>query len=491
MISKRQVFEIHRLKNLGMSNRKIAANLGINKDTVRKYIQEPEKSTGKKRIKSSKLDAYQEMIKGFLHDDPLVKAPVVLRKLRENGFTGGSTIVRDCLRQIRGQIKNRMPFIRFESPPGKQMQIDWGHFGTIAYGQTNRKLYALAVIECYSRMLYVEFTHSQKQEVLHQALLNAFRFFGGSPQELVVDNMLTAVREREGRIVAFNEAFLNFLRPLKIVPHACNVRAPQEKGKIERSIQYIRQNFLPLGTFRDLLDIQTQVVAWLNTVANVRDHQTTGEKPCRRFEKASLRPLPPLNEVKETMQVLVHSDFSVRFDGNSYSAPPWTIGKHLILKADQTSVQLYHHDKLITEHPRCWEKKKRLEIAAHTDQVKKTRKKNLESREVSIFAALGTEFREYLGGLAEHNQPVKKIVSKLLLLLDQYGKESLLIAVNKALKYKVYGDDYIENILYQEMTPVNEHPPVKTREENFNRIRLSEPSLSDYDALILQRRKQK
>ena len=489
MISKRQVFEIHRLKNLGLSNRKIADSLGINKETVKKYIQTPEKSAGQKRKRSSKLDAYREMIEGFLQEDPLVRAPVVLRKLRENGFNGGSTIVRDFLRQIRGQRKNRTPFIRFESPPGKQMQIDWGHFGTIAYGRTNRKLYALAVIECYSRMLYVEFTHSQKQEALHQALLNAFKFFGGSPQELVVDNMLTAVREREGRIVAFNEAFLDFLRPLKIVPYACNVRSPQEKGKVERSIQYLRQNFLPLRKFEDLRDAQNQAADWLKTVANVRDHQTTGEKPCRRFDKVSLRALPPLGEVKETMQVLVHSDFAVRFDGNAYSAPPWSTGKRIILKADQFSVQLYHHDKLIAEHNRCWEKNKRLELAAHTEQLKKNRKKNLESREVSAFASLGTEFREYLHLLAENNLPLKKTVSRLLFLLGQYGRESMLIVVNKALKNKTYGADYIENILYQEMTPVNEHPPVITQQESLNQIRLNEPSLADYDALILQRRK--
>jgi transposase len=90
----------------------------------------------------------------------------------------------------RGKIKGREAFIRFESPPGKQTQIDWGHFGSLTYGSARRKLYAVSVVECCSRMLYVEFTHSQKQESLHQALLNAFEFFGGTPEEILVDNML-------------------------------------------------------------------------------------------------------------------------------------------------------------------------------------------------------------------------------------------------------------------------------------------------------------
>ena len=126
-----------------------------------------------------------------------------------------------------------MAFIRFESSPGELMQLDQGHFGTLSYGNTKRKLYCLSVIECYSRMLYLEFSHSMKQASLHQLLFNAFRYFGGSPEQVVVDNMLTAVTERIGSVVHFNDAFLDFLRPFKIVPYASNIRAPYEKGKVE------------------------------------------------------------------------------------------------------------------------------------------------------------------------------------------------------------------------------------------------------------------
>jgi transposase len=125
-----------------------------------------------------------------------------------------------------------VPFIRFESAPGQQMQIDWGHFGTLAYGDTLRKLYALAVIEGYSRMIYVEFTHSQNQQALHQGLLNAFAYLGGCAEQVVVDNMLTAVIERQGSLIRFNDAFLDFLRIFHITPIACNVASPHEKGYV-------------------------------------------------------------------------------------------------------------------------------------------------------------------------------------------------------------------------------------------------------------------
>ena len=125
---------------------------------------------------------------------------------------------------------------------------------------TTRKLYALAVIESYSRMLYVQFTHSQNQDSLHQCLLNAFIFFAGTPEQIVVDNMLTAVIERQGSLIRFNDAFLDFLRPFKIVPVACNVKAPHEKGKIEAVIKFLRQNFWPLRSFADLCDVQGQAI---------------------------------------------------------------------------------------------------------------------------------------------------------------------------------------------------------------------------------------
>jgi transposase len=161
MIDRRTVFEIHRLNNLGYSTRKIARELGLDRETVKKYLEHPEIVVLPRLPKISKLDPYSNLIDQFLEQDPYVKAPVVLQRLCENGFDGKISIVRDCLQKRRGKIKNREAFIRFESPPGKQMQIDWGHFGSLTYGSIRRKLYAMAVVECHSRMLYVEFTHSQ------------------------------------------------------------------------------------------------------------------------------------------------------------------------------------------------------------------------------------------------------------------------------------------------------------------------------------------
>ena len=491
MIDRKTVFEIHRFKNAGYSERQIAGEMRLGRDTVKKYLENPEATIARKKPKVSKLDTYCGLIDSFLEEYPLMQAPVILQRIQEKGFDGRITIVRDYLRKHREKaLKNRQVFIRFESAPGKQMQIDWGHFDALPYGVTTRKLYALAVIESYSRVLYVQFTHSQRQEVLHQALLNAFAFFGTSPEEIVVDNMLTAVTERCGRVIRFNDAFLDFLRPFKIVPVACNIRSPQEKGKIERSIQYIRRNFWPARTFADLMDVQNQVNQWRDTVANVRIHQTTGEKPQDRFAKIIPRPLPEgLPDCRETETVLVHKDFAVIFDGNQYTAPPWTVGKHLILKADFTTVTLYLLEKQVTAHFRSWERKQRIEVPAHREQVKKLQNKLWRQRDIALLSSLCPEAVDYLSAIAEARQPVQKTAAILLTLKDKYGEEALICAVRKAIAHKAYGAEYIRNILHQESTPKKQHPPVKLKNEELNNLRLAAPSLAEYDAYILKRRR--
>jgi transposase len=487
MINRGSVFEIHRLHDVGHSIRSIARQLRIDRETVSKYLADPDPVFSKRSPRPSKLDPFHEMIREMVEQCPDVKAPVVMQRIQDAGFDGGVTIVRAKLRELRGRAKNREPFVRFESKPGEQVQIDWGHMGTLPYGATRRKLYALAVLEGYSRMLYVFFSHSQQQEYLHQGLERAFAYFNGTPREIVVDNMLTAVTERVGSIIRFNEFFLDFLRRFSITPRACNVRAPQEKGKVENAIKYLRQNFMPLRQFTGLDDAQNQVLHWLNTVANVRKHQTTGQRPVDRLRE--LRPMPdPLPDCRQVCSLLVHKDFGVRFDANIYTVPPWAIGKHVILKADTGRISIYFKDRMIACHTRCWDKKRRVELAAHREQVKKIRKKLLQDRQVIVFLSLGEPALHYLEQLTIARLPIRRNIRELLRLQDEYGDASILYGLKKALAKKLYGADYIRNMLYQEMTPVSTHPPVQLKQEELNEIRLSTPVLAEYDGIALKRR---
>jgi len=487
MIDERTVFEIHRLKRLGWSDRKIARQLRIDRASVKKYFKTP--TPARKRVmQGSKIDPYRDLIDQLLKQDKTVSAPVVLQKLTASGFDGKITIVRDYLRQVRGSRNKRKAFARFESPPGKQMQVDWGHFGSLPYGDTRRKLYALVVIEAFSRMLFVRFTHSQNQAALHECLIEALRFFGGSPEELVVDNMATAVVERLGAVVRFNAAFLTFLLPFSTTPVACNPGAPYEKGKVESAVKYLRRNFWPLRSFTDLNEVNRQVVHWLDTVANVRIHQGTGKRPIDRFEQVKLRPVPTLlPDCRQTVSALVHKDFAVRFDANTYSAPPWAIGKQVTLKADQATVSLYLGEKRICVHPRSWQRKQRIETPTHHQQVKKLRKRLWHNQQVAAFISLGPVALDYLEALGNAGQPIKKQVKRLLVLKDRYGSQALIRALEHATAAKAWGADYVENIVHQHAAPKNELPPVKLKDESLNRIRLQQPSLAEYDTHILAR----
>ena len=490
MIDQRTIFEIHRLANERLSIRKIARNVNLSRKTVARYLSDP---TPKRPVikRPSKLNPFKEEISHMLKIDPKASAVVILQRIINLGFDGEITILRDYLRKIRGRSKSRQPFIRFESPPGHQCQIDWGHFGSLTYGNTQRKLYCMAVIECHSRMLYLEFTHSQRQETLHRCLLNAFHFFQGTPKELVHDNMLTAVLERKGPLVCYNEAFLQFLMPFKIVPIACNVARPHEKGKVEKGgIHYIRYNFWPLRSFRTLEDLQAQANHWRDKIANVRVHSTTGDKPIDRFNPQCMRPLPQLlPDCRDTALCKVHPDFSIRFDDNSYSMPPWAIGKQVVAKADHHTLTIYFKDKPIATHARSWQRKQRIELPSHTEAARRHQRNLWRSQEVASFISLGEAAKTYIEHLTATNQPIKKNLRKLLALNDQYGSFALIEAIKKASLHNAYGAHYIENILYQEMTPKKYHPPVKVKNENLNHIRLEQPSLAQYDALVIKGRK--
>ena len=168
--------------------------------------------------------------------------------------------------------------------------------------------------------------------------------------------------------------------------------------------------------------------------------------------------------------------------------PPWTIGKKLTLKADNNTVTIYHKQKAISTHHRSWEKRQRIELPAHVEQVRKMKKRLWQDRQIAAFLSLGQDAQDYLDALVKAGQPVKKNVTKLLRLKDDYGAPSLILAMQKALTYHAAGADYIENILYQEMTPQRHHLPVRLKDQDLNRIRLTEPLLAEYDAYIKRRK---
>ena len=277
--------------------------------------------------------------------------------------------------------------MRFAFAPGVQCQIDWGHVGAIASGDTQRKRSGLAVLACHSRLLYRECTHAQRQETLHRGLLHAGHFFQGTPTELVHDHRLPAVLERQGPLVRFNEHFWEFLRPLQLTPLACNGAQPQEKGKVEKGASHsIRHNFWPLRTFRERTDLQAQANQWRDQVANVSVHTTTGQQPTQRFDPPAMRPFPALfPDCCDPAQAKVPTDFSMRFDGHPSPVPPWLIGKAITVKADHHHVTGSFKDQTVATHWRCWQRTQRLELPQHREAAHKHHRRHWDSQEVAAF----------------------------------------------------------------------------------------------------------
>lgn len=491
MISKRRIFDIHHLNDMGFSERKIAHQLGISRQTVQKYLTDPNITPQPRLPKSKKLDIHVDQIQGLLSKWPEASAVVIKQRIEEQGYDGGLTILRDYLRTLRSNSLGS-EYIRFESPPGYQCQCDWGHFGSLPYGNTSRLLYCMTVIECYSRMLYVEFTHSQRKEAFMRTLLNAFIFFGGTCKELVHDNLKTAVIERVGDIIRFNEDYLHFLRPFHIEPYACHLGQAHEKGKIEKGgIQYVRYNFWPCRTFTDLDDVNRQAAIWRDQIANVRIHGTTNEIPCTRFQPQALRPLPDiLPDTRDTGESMVHKDCRFSFDGNKYSAPHWMNGKMLLIKADNHAVVATYRDKIIAQHPRTWQRKAVIENPAHIQDLLRTRKKAQLTKQQELFLSLGPQAEAFLTGLAQANKNLSRAMGRLLELRNNFGCEALVNALQIAMNYKAFDTSYVENILYQLSRPCLPPGKIYLKDESLNQLDLQEPDLLVYDAIALKKRSQ-
>ena len=341
------------------SIRKIARQLQMDWRTIKKYLQSAGANGRASRSAPANWILSKPPSTNCWNRIPHASAAVIAQRLQPLGYTGGRTILqRVRSRPVRPQPTAPRAFVRMEPHPGDRFEVDWGHFDVLDYAGDKRKLYAFALVECHSRMMYVEFTHSQSFETFVRCHIHAFQALGGAAVRSGIDNLATAVAEHDGRLVRFNPRFFAFAREYGFFPRACNRAAGWEKGKVERAgIGYIRQNFWPLRQFSDLHDVNRQAQQWLKEVANQRLHRETRQRPVDRFQPPRSRPLPALTpDYRDSVEALVHKDIRVSFDGNRYCAPPSLVGQKLIVKAELTVVSLYQRHKEIVSYPRCWQR---------------------------------------------------------------------------------------------------------------------------------------
>jgi transposase len=432
------IFRLHHGEN--WSIRRIARHLRMSRTTVARYLREPARPRSVVH-RASKLDPYKPAIDDWITQNPRVSAVVIAQRLRPAGYTGGLSILKNHLRQIRPARRPARAFLSVAPPPGECFEIDWGHFDALDYEGDKRKLYAFVCVEGHSRLLYLEFTHSQRFETFLRCHQHAFDFFGGVARHLVYDNLASAVAEHDGRVVRFQPRFLAFAREYSFCPRACNPAAPWEKGKTERAIGYIRGNFWPLRSFSDLEDINRQARQWRDDVANQRRHAETRQTPRERFRPEALQPLPAITpDYRDTESLLVHTNFRVQFDANRYCVPPRLVGLHLTLKADSQAVVLYHRHREIVRYPRCWRRGKTLGEERYARELLAERPGARRSAaQQRLTDLLGEAAETYLAGLARSDRSLSRNIDQLLESVRIYGAPAVRGAMEKAQAAGAFG----------------------------------------------------
>jgi transposase len=292
------------------------------------------------------------------------------RELRERGYSGGLTQVILYVQPYRPK-RDEPAVMRFETAAGQQAQVDWGYFGSMEHEGRQRNLYVFVMTLCWSRALYIEFTVNGNTDWFIRCHQHAFEYFGGVPQEVLHNNLKSAVigRDSVGRI-RWNARYLDFATYSGFVPHACRPYRAQTKGKVERGIGYVRQNFWSGLPFSDMADLNAQALSWVNEIANPRVHGTTGEVPFERLPNEHLPPLPRQRfDTSIKAERCASRDCLVSYDGNFYSVPTNWAGKALLVKEteDRQLVIVNGLGEVIAQHHKLPGRHKRSIVAAHYD----------------------------------------------------------------------------------------------------------------------------
>ena len=291
MLGVEEWMDIHALAQQGLSQRAIAQQTGYSRNTVRKLLGGQAPVPKARKPKPTKLDPYLDYIRDRYSRHPL-NAVRLLAEIRPMGYTGSIYTLRRYLKTLEPQrVAATKATVRYETAPGEQAQADWAYCGrfTDPHG-TTVPIYACVIVLGFSRLLFVEFTTDMTLATLMRCHQNAFAVFGGCPKTILYDNM-KQVKLAPGE---FNPLFVDFAQHYGFVPKTHRVRRPRTKGKVERMVHYVKDNFLAGRTFTDLLDLNTHARHWLDHTANVRIHATTNQRPIDLWaiEKPTLAALP-------------------------------------------------------------------------------------------------------------------------------------------------------------------------------------------------------
>lgn len=490
--------QIRRLSAIDrLSISEISRHLRLDRKTVRRALRSEQAPPARApaAAKPAKLEPFKHYLRSRLTEFPKIKATRLFTELQRIGYHGGITMLRDHLATMRPSAKEA--FLRIETQPGEQAQVDWANCGSIRIGSALRRLSAFVMVLSYSRMTYIELTLSQCLEDFLGAHWRAFQFFGGIPRKLVYDNLKSVCLARLGADIRFNPRFLEFSGACLFEPVLCRPARGNEKGKVESGIHYFRTSFMDGRPLESWPLLRSELDAWIREVANVRLHRTTRQRPVDRFEgeRPLLQPLPPQeSDIAIPRPVKATSTARVHFDGNAYTVGYTHAYKLLTLKASTFDVRVFDGAKLLATHARSYERGVVVENPAHFEGLLAAKKAARAAKATDRFLALAGASEEskaalaaYIKGLLHADLNLHHHLDELLRMADLYGRTEVLQAVRQALEHGAFGAHYLKNIVLQQRLARGLQEPAPLRlasKPHLADVSVEEQDLALYDDLF-------
>jgi transposase len=405
MLEPEEVSAILRLNELGWGAKRIARELGISRNTAKDYIAAGGWAPYRPPQRKKALDGHEEWLRERLRRHR-GNADVIRQELAaEKGLIVSLRTVERAVQRYRRELAaEARATMRFETPPGKQLQIDFGE-RLVEIGGSKIRAYLFVATLGYSRRHHIRAFRSERQESWFEGLESAFVKFGGVPEEVLFDNARALVVEHDPRTrtVVFNDKLKAFAKHWGFRPLACAPYRARTKGKTENGVGYVKRNAIAGRCFPSWEAFEAHLEAWSRDVADVRLHGTTGEPPIERFRRAeaqALKPIagmPPFQAVRELIR-RVQSDCAIEIDGNAYSVPWRLIGETVRATITDGMVRVHHGIHEVAVHPVGAGRRRRIIDPAHFEGLTGFRPSGggeLASSTIATSAALLRPLVEY------------------------------------------------------------------------------------------------
>jgi len=465
----------------------IARHIGVHHSTVDRVLSQAGMPKAERSPRTSILDPYLAFIHETLEDHPTLSAQRLYQMVQERGYPGGPSHFRARLAEMRPR-KVPEAYLRLRTLPGEQAQCDWGHFGHLQLGQAKRPLMAFVMVLSWSRQIFLRFYLNHGMANFLHGHVSAFEAWQGVARVCLYDNLKSAVLERRGDAIRFHPTMLALATHYRFEPRPVAVARGNEKGRVERAIRYIRDNFFAGRKWRDLDDLNAQADdCCRHHSANRRCPGVRSMTVAEAFaqEQPKLITLPDdAFPCDESVTVSIGKTPYARFDGNDYSVPHTQVRRTLSLRASLTHVRVLDGQTLVAEHLRCYDKRQIIEDDAHIEALWQSKHHARLHGGQDRLANVAPDSRELLQRSAQRGHPIKRTVKILLDLLANYGASELNLAIQEALSQQVPHAQAVQQVLERRREQRQQPPPQAVAlSEHAKAIVLRPASLSTYDQL--------